>query len=142
MDFSFGKLLLITVLFIVIIGILMSALWAFGVFTSPIVGKGEAYKEIQSKEFRLGAYNYFFNQYHSIIGLEGSIDENLATLELLEKGTKEYNRILTNVTALKSLRHQAIQEYNANATKEYTAGQFRDAQLPYQIEDTDYPLGD
>jgi hypothetical protein len=74
------------------------------------------------------------------LGLEGSIDENLATLDLLEPGTKEYNRVLVNITALKSLRHQAIQAYNAEASKDYTAGQFRDNNLPYQIEDTEYPL--
>ncbi len=139
--FSVGKIVGAVIGFFVIIAILMVALWGFGVFTADIKGQGEAYKEIHSKEFRLEAYNYFFNQYHSILGLEGSIDANIAMLHSLDKGTKEYNRIMTNIVSLQSLRHQAIQQYNAEASKDYTAGQFRDNNLPFQIEDTEYPKG-
>jgi hypothetical protein len=134
-----------TILYIIVgflvLTILMISLWGFGVFTAGIKGQGEAYKEIQSKEFRLESYNYFFNQYHSILSLEGQIDVNISMLDSMEKDTKDYNRIRTNVVALQSLRHQAIQSYNAEASKDYTAGQFRDKNLPYQIEDNEYPKG-
>jgi hypothetical protein len=139
--FSVGKIIGAIIGFFVIIAILMVALWGFGVFTADIKGQGEAYKEIHSKEFRLEAYNYFFDQYHSILALEGQIDVNISMLKDIEEGTKDYNRIRTNVAALQSLRHQAIQSYNAQASKDYTAGQFRDHNLPYQIEDTEYPKG-
>jgi hypothetical protein len=119
--FSVGKIVGAVIGFFVIIAILMVALWGFGVFTADIKGQGEAYKEIHSKE--------------------GSIDANIAMLHSLDKGTKEYNRIMTNIISLQSLRHQAIQQYNAEASKDYTAGQFRDNNLPFQIEDTEYPKG-
>jgi len=140
--FSVGKVVGAIIGFFLIIGILMIALWGFGVFTAGIKGQGEAYKEIQSKEFRLESYNYFFDQYHSILALEGQIDVNISMLNSMEEGTKDYNRIRINVVALQSLRHQAIQSYNAEASKDYTAGQFRDNNLPYQIEDTEYPRGE
>lgn len=135
------KIILYTITGFITIAVLMIALWGFGVFTAGIKGQGEAYKEIQSKEFRLEAYNYFFDQYHSILALEGQIDVNISMLNDIEEGTKDYSRIRTNVAALQSLRHQAIQSYNAQASKDYTVGQFRDYNLPYQIEDTEYPEG-
>ncbi|MFA5152579.1 MAG: hypothetical protein WC554_08485 [Clostridia bacterium] len=140
-NFSVGKIVGAVIGFFVVIAILMVALWGFGVFTADIKGQGEAHKEIHSKEFRLESYNYFFDQYHSILALEGQIDVNISMLKSMEEGTKDYNRIRTNVVALQSLRHQAIQAYNAEASKDYTAGQFRDNNLPYQIEDTEYPKG-
>jgi hypothetical protein len=73
--------------------------------------------------------------------MEGSINANITTLSQFEKNSKEYGRIVINIAALQSLRHQAIQEYNANASKDYTIGQFRDAGLPYQLEDKEYPEG-
>jgi hypothetical protein len=138
---SMKKIILLTITGFVALAVLMVALWGFGVFTAGIKGQGEAYKEIQSKEFRLESYNYFFNQYHSILALEGQINVNISMLDDIEKGTKDYSRIRTNIVALQSLRHQAIQAYNAEASKDYTAGQFRDNNLPYQIEDNEYPEG-
>lgn len=136
-----SKILGFSILGVVLIAILMIALWGFGVLTADIKGQGEAHKEIHSAEFRLEAYNYFYDQYHSILGMEGSIDANINTLSQFENTSKEYGRIVINIAALQSLRHQAIQEYNANASKDYTIGQFRDAGLPYQLEDKEYPEG-
>lgn len=119
--------------------VVASALWGFGVATGGIYGRGEAYKKIQSAEFRIEAYQRFFNQYASIKGLEGKIDELTAQLGQLEKGTRDYNYVLSSLAGVKGLRHEAIQKYNADAQKNYTEGQFRDKDLPYQILDTEYP---
>jgi len=138
---SVWKIVGIVVFAFVIIGALMIALWGFGVLTADIKGQGDVRIETKSAPFRMEAYNYFHDKYGAILALEKQIDESIAQLAVLEPGTKTYDRVLTNVTALKSLRHQAIQEYNANARKDYTVGQFRDVNLPFQIEDTDYPGG-
>lgn len=118
---------------------MIAGIWGLGVATAGIYGRGEAHKVINSSDFRIAAYDHFFNQYASIKSLESQIDELTATLALLEQGTREYNYTLTSLTGVKNLRHQAIQQYNADAMKDWTEGQFRDAQLPYQIADTDYP---
>lgn len=116
-----------------------SAIWGFGVATAGIFGRGEAHKEIQSADFRIQAYQTFFNQCSSIQGLEGQIDELTATLEYYDRGSHEYNITVTSLGGVKGLRHQAIAKYNQDALKNWTEGQFRDADLPHQIPDTNYP---
>lgn len=119
--------------------IIGSAIWGFGVATAGIFGRGEAEKRIQSAEFRIQAYDRFFNQYASIKSLEGQIDELTAQLATLSPGTRDYSYVSSSLVGVKGLRHTAIQQYNADARKEYTEGQFRDNSLPYQIPDTQYP---
>lgn len=119
--------------------LLASAIWGFGVATAGIFGSGEARKQIQSAEFRIEAYQTFFNQCGSIQGLEGQIDELEAQLNKFERGSREYNITAVSLAGVKGARHQAIARYNQDANKDYTEGQFRDKNLPHQIPDTNYP---
>lgn len=121
--------------------LLASAIWGVGVATAGIFGRGEAYKQIQSADFRVQAYQTFFNQCASIQGLEGQIDELTGTLEKYERGSREYNITLTSIAGVKGARHQAIAKYSQDALKDWTEGQFRDADLPHQIVDSNYPEG-
>jgi len=121
------------------IWLLIIGFWGFGVATANIFGRGEAHKQIQSAPFRIGAYQYFFNQCASIQGLEGKIDELTTQLAQLEPGTREHNYTLASLTGVKGLRHEAIRKYNQDALKDYTEGQFRDKDLPYQLVDSKYP---
>lgn len=116
-----------------------SAIWGFGVATAGIFGSGEARKQIQSAEFQIEAYQSFFNQCASIQGLEGKIDELARQLEQFARGSREYNITSVSLTGVKGARHEAIAKYNQDAFKDYTEGQFRDRDLPYQIPDTNYP---
>lgn len=122
-----------------VIWFLVGAIWGFGVATAGIYGRGEAHKQIKSADFRIAAYDKFFNQYASVKALEGQIDELTATLATMEPGTREYTYTQSALTGVKGLRHTAIQQYNADAMKNWTEGQFRDNDLPYQIPDTAYP---
>lgn len=137
-----GKIILFSILgvigAIVLWIAIASAVWGFGVATAGIYGRGEAQKEVQSKDFRLEAYHYFFNQCASIQGLEGKIDELTVQLEQLEPGTRTYDYTLSSLTGVKGLRHEAIRKYNQDALT-WTKGQFRDNDLPYEIPDTNYP---
>ena len=117
-----------------------SAVWGLRVATAGIYGRGQAHIQIQSADFRIAAYDHFFNQYASIKGLEGQIDELTNQLSQVTPRTREYNYTLSSLTGTKGLRHRAIQDYNADAQKSWTEGQFRDNDLPYQIPDTEYPL--
>lgn len=131
--------IVLAVIGIVLVWGLVAGIWGLGVATAGLYGRGEAHKVINSADFRIAAYEHFFNQYASIKSLEGQIDELTATLALMEPGTREYNYTLTSLTGAKALRHTAIQQYNADAMKDWTEGQFRDNDLPYQIPDTQYP---
>lgn len=138
------QIALIALILIAIIAfwfLLASAIWGIGVTTAGIFGRGEAYKQIQSADFRIQAYQIFFNQCASIQGLEGQIDELTGTLEKYERGSREYNITLTSITGVKGARHQAIAKYNQDTLKDWTEGQFRDADLPHQIVNSNYPEG-
>lgn len=117
------------------------AIWGLGVATAGLYGRGEARKQIQSAPFRIEAYQGFFNLCASIQGLEGKVDALDAQLAALQPGTREYNLTLSSLTGVKGLRREAIARYNQDALKDYTEGQFRDKDLPYQLADSDYPKG-
>lgn len=114
-----------------------SALWGFSVATAGIYGRGEAHKQIQSAEFRITAYNHFFDLCVAVQTDEGSLD---AQFDLLAQTTDaETTRIVNvNIAALKANRLRSINQYNADAAKDYTIGQFRDANLPYQLPAVSY----
>lgn len=138
-----GKIVFLSILALVgviaLYIVIASAVWGFGVATAGIFGRGEAHKQIQSADFRIQAYETFFNQCASIQGLEGQSDELTAALGRYDRGSREYNITVTSIAGVKGARHQAIAKYNQDALKNWTEGQFRDSDLPYQIPDTKYP---
>jgi hypothetical protein len=128
--------------------LIVVALWGvfaltFGirVATAGLIGRGNAEIQIESAPYRISAYDHFFNQCASIQGLEGQIDELTAQLDLTEPNTRAYNLTMSSLTGVKAMRHSAIAQYNADASKDYTVGQFRDSNLPYRLMDSNYPNG-
>lgn len=117
--------------------VLASALWGFSVATAGIYGRGEAEKRIQSAGNRIAAYDHFFNLCASVQSDEASLDAQYDRLEATTDPEKR-ERIETNIAALKANRLKGIFQYNADATKDYTIGQFRDSGLPYQLVPSDY----
>lgn len=121
----------ITVIGIAIL-LIIAGIWAFRYFTAPIRGSIGAYEQIQSEDTRIVAYNYFFNLYASIQAYPPMIkaqEESLAQTS----NEDEKERIRANIAGLKSQLARSIAQYNADARKSYTIGQFRDWNLPYQI---------
>lgn len=123
---------------IVLIVAVIFAVLGFRVITAGLFGAGEAHIRTQSADFRLTAYQRFFDQCASIQGLEGTIDELTAQLDMLEPTGRSHDLAVTSLTGTKSLRHQAIATYNQDALK-WTVGQFRGSDLPYQLLDSNYP---
>ena len=126
---------------IVAVLIFMTIVWGIVLFgfglrvaTAGIVGRGQAHIQIQSGSNRIAQYDKFFNECASIQGLEGQIKEqqNLLGTAVTEA---DRSRISANLAGVAGLRHIAIAQYNANARKNYTDGQFRDSDLPFQISD-------
>lgn len=134
-----GKVLLVLLVGAACIWGVIAIGFGLRVATAGLYGRGQAHIQIQSSDFRIAAYESFFNQYASIKGLEGQIDELTAGLATMEPGTREYTYTQSALIGTKGLRHTAIQKYNADAAKNWTEGQFRDNDLPYQIPDTEYP---
>lgn len=120
--------------------VLTGGVWLLRVEFADEIGKGNAQIELQSAPNRISAYNQFFDACASIQALEISIDTQSALLPL---ATNEYDksRILTNLAGIQGQRASAIAQYNANAAKDWTVGQFRDSDLPYHLDSTQYVAG-
>lgn len=121
---------------LVLLVALILGIWAgvFGLrwFTAGPSGALIAREQILSGPQRIAAYNHFFNLCASIQGLEGG----LAAAETAQKAAtteREQERQQANLASLKTFRAQSIAQYNADAAKDYTIGQFRDLDLPFQI---------
>lgn len=115
--------------------VLLIALITFGIrwVTATPKGKLSAREQIQSGSYRIAAYDHFFNACASIQGLEGQL---AAQQQAAQTATgDDLSRINANIAGLRGARAQAIAEYNADARKSYTLGQFRASDLPYQIPD-------
>lgn len=99
-------------------------------------GKVEAREQILSGDNRIRAYNSFFDQCSSIQAIESALSASLDELSSADPANSDnIIRIQTNITGLRAQRARGVAEYNANAAKDYTDGQFRDLNLPYQITD-------
>ena len=133
------KILFFGILFLGIIWAFVALSFGMQVATAGLVGRGEARIQIQSAGSRIANYNHFFDKCSSIQGHEGGIDALLDELALYERGSDDFSRVATNLTGVKSARARAIAEYNNNAQKDYTSGQFRDSDLPYVLDTTPYP---
>ena len=125
--------------------LLFVAVWILGFalswWAAPWQGKLEARREITSGASRIANYNSFFNLCASVQSNEARIDELETTVELVTDAA-EKQRLTISLGGVKALRHEGIRTYNANARKDYTAGQFRDSDLPYQLTDSDYSKGE
>lgn len=118
---------------------LFGATLAFRYYTADVRGTVGAQERIKSPEFRIRAYQGFFDRCAAIQALEGQIDELAGTLALMEPNSRQWNITLTGLTGTKGLRHTAIAGYNGDSSKEWTDAQFKAESLPYRIPDTGYP---
>ncbi len=113
--------------------------WGWRWFAAPIEGKVGARETIQSGASRIANYEHFFNLCAAIQGNEAQLD----ALDDEAKATppSEMSRVRANITGVRAARAGAIAQYNADARKSYTQGQFRDSDLPYQIPASDWQKG-
>lgn len=132
-------LILIGLGLIVMVVATVSAIWGFGVITAGIKGRGEAVKRTQSVNFRLTAYEGFFDRCAAIQASEDALDAQATAIEGAET-TRERTRIRANIAGIQSQRAQNITRYNADARK-WTRGQFLAEDLPFKIDDAPYPEG-
>lgn len=120
--------------------LVVAASFGLRVATAGLVGRGEAHIAIQSGSNRIAQYNKFFNICASVQSLEDRIDQQT---EALKQATNpvDQQRIRDNLAGIRGLRSEAINQYNADASKDYTDGQFRASKLPYQLPTASYPEG-
>lgn len=105
--------------------------------TAGLFGKIEAEVQIQSAGYRIPAYDHFFDLCVSVQKAEVGLDAQYDSLDGAESA-RERERIRTNIAGLQVTRLGGIQQYNADSRKDYTRGQFRDNDLPWNLSETEY----
>lgn len=96
-------------------------------------GQVEAREETQSGANRIAQYDRFYDLCTSaktaqdqIANLEQERDDGVSDARA--------DQISSSITALRGKRDEAVNKYNSQAAKSYTAGQFRDSDLPYELD--------
>lgn len=119
-----------------LVAVMLGGWWlsyAVSWWLAPWEGKLEARQIIQGDgNFRIVAYERFYNQCSTIQTYEDSLRALNMQIEETED-TRTRNILLTNRTGLQAQRMRAINQYNVDAAKDWTIGQFRDNGLPYEI---------
>ena len=107
---------------IYVVGVFLTG--SLSIFTSDFRGEVEKHEQVEAQgEYRVAQYDYFFN-------LCGDIQAKQQNIKQLESLGPEYNE---EVTANRMQLNEMVSEYNSAASSEYTKGQFKDDELPYQI---------
>lgn len=116
------------------VGLLAGAVFAFRWVTADIRGAADAREQtLADGDFRIAAYDHFFALCASVQGHEGrlaSLQEELAG----DPSESRRQQLEASLTAVRSQRRADIASYNADAARDYTVGQFRDSDLPYQLD--------
>lgn len=121
------------ILILMILGAVVAGSFGLQWVTAPLRGKLEAREQVKADgDYRIDKYNHFFDLCAAIQSKEAGIKEQQNILETSEN-QEDRQRIKRNIAALKSERKRLIRQYNADARKENTEGQYKDSSLPYHI---------
>ena len=132
------KKITITVFSVVIaVAIILAAVYGGGLMqrmTADFRGETGQIEQTQADaDYRISAYDQFYDKCAGIQTLESKIT-NLSD-ELEETEDEQRKSVLnTSITASKNKRAELINDYNADARKEATRGQFKASDLPYEID--------
>lgn len=121
---------------------LVVGVWVLRYYTAKPKGIVIAQEQIQSAPSRIANYNHFFDLCASIQTNEAQLDALTDERAALgDTAPKDSARIGANIAGVQAARLGAISQYNVDARKDYTSGQFRDSNLPYQLPVTSYVKG-
>jgi hypothetical protein len=125
-----GRFVLVWVLVVIAIALLIGAVvWGIRVITSPVTGAGDAYATKNSAANWTAAQARFEDEYADIVATDRKITATAGDAD--DKSTRG-----DTYRGLRSYCLSAVGEYNADARK-YLARDFRAADLPPQIDNTD-----
>jgi len=129
-----GVLLLIVCL---VVGAMF--VFGFGLFsnsTANFRGNVNQTNQIQGNgSYRIAAYDHFYNLCATVQTDEGSI---AAVADELKTATDPQRKLVldASLTSLRIKRIDDINQYNADARKDKTLGQFKASNLPYPLDPT------
>jgi hypothetical protein len=112
------------------------AIFGFGLFqrgTADFRGKTKQIEQTKaSGTYRIAAYEHFYDLCAAVQDDEISISSLREELKT-EPPQNRVTQINASLTALRSSRGEKINQYNADARKSGTIGQFKASDLPYQL---------
>lgn len=137
---KYGGLAVLGSLGVLIVTILVASMWIFGWgffqrSTANFRGETEQIEKTRANgDYRIAAYDHFFN-------LCASVQSKETTIKALEKelhrkpGPSEARteQIYGAITANEAIRAETINQYNVDAEKAATIGQFKASNLPYEL---------
>lgn len=126
------KVVLAVICFIVVMFAIVFASWGWRWFSAPIKGQIGKRENVQSAEYRQYSYDHFFDLYADVKAIQNQIENQKMIIDNSES-KKERRRYRQNISGLMSQRDRLIQEYNADARKEGTRGQFKADKLPTKL---------
>lgn len=100
---------------------------------APIIGETERIETVNSGEFRIRAYNHFFDLCVSVQNAEQTIDNAYDVLQQANPNDRFYGTYVLNLNGAKQARTNGANQYNADARKDWTEANFLDEDLPWQI---------
>ena len=139
------KVVLFVVMPVVLIIAIVVGVWAVRYYTAETRGKITATEEIQSAEFRIYSYDHFFDICGAIRTNEANLDLQTDILDGFVSagfgpGDDKYDKQMQNVAAQSRFLRRLKEDYNQDADKEGTRGQFKAECLPPEVS-TDYEYG-
>lgn len=121
--------------------LVLGAMYVFGwgffkETTAPWRGEVDKREKVEgSGDFRIAAYDHFHDLCAQVQSDEASIRNLRRELTSEPKPSEERAiQIRASITALENNRAANINQYNADAAKKYTIGQFRSSGLPYRLD--------
>jgi len=127
----------IVVGFLLLIAVSSMAIFGWGFFqrsTANFRGQTAAIEKTKANaDFRIQSYQKFFNLCGEIQAKEDQARIFQAQLDADKRAGINNPDHQTNLNAVLATRASLVREYNNLATRGFTEGQFRDSNLPYQI---------
>lgn len=118
---------------LLLLAVLAGINWGWRYFTADVRGIVGAEEQRKAANFRLQAYNRFFDMCAAIQGHEATLKAQRTALDMATSpGEKE--RLRANIAGITAQRARTIARYNADAAKSYTLAQFKANSLPYRIK--------
>jgi hypothetical protein len=85
-------------------------------------------------EYRIAAYDSFFDQCAAVQTKEAELAAAQAELEIVSADSYRHGQLLANITAITAARAELINEYNADAAKADTKANFLASNLPHTLD--------
>ena len=127
-----GRAAIWTVAALLFFGLLGVGVWGFQVVTSDPKGRGDATITKNEAGNRIRAQEGFEKVYADIVASDRKIDVADAAVKA-DPGDRTLRQ---NATGIRSYCLSVVADYNARA-RSFTSADFRDADLPYQIDNSD-----